>query len=49
MDIAQNAIKASCLDTIEGKVIIFLNTGVWDDFDRMIAGVSVAYAKLWKL
>jgi hypothetical protein len=26
MDIAQNAIKASYLDTIEGKVIIFLNT-----------------------
>lgn len=25
------------------------NFGVWDDFERMIAGVSVAYAKLWKL
>ena len=25
------------------------NFGVWDDFDSMIAGVSMEYAKLWKL
>jgi hypothetical protein len=25
------------------------NFGVWDDFDNMIAGVSMEYAKLWKL